>query len=239
MANLIRNSLLVGATALLAACGGDAPAASSSTPTTGSSAASGDRTYFERPDDHAIGRVDAPLVVVEYASVTCPGCAAWHSSVYPDFKKRYIDTGKVRYVFREFLTGNPQLAEVGFKIALCADQDDYFKNIGLQFERLPQISQMAQAGNARAAYVNLAKASGLSEEEFTACIVNEDHRDTINSKMQQGFDEGVGGTPAFFINGVAARLSTVDMMDEALGEALAAAGAEPAPQAEPAEEPVE
>ncbi|GHA82929.1 disulfide bond formation protein DsbD [Algimonas arctica] len=216
MASLIRTTLLIGTAALFTACGNAAETTdgtATSTPTTASTA---DRTSYERPDDHAIGRVDAPLVIVEYASVTCPGCSYWHQTVYPEFKARYVDTGKVRFVFREFLTGNPQLAEAGFKIALCADPDNYFKNIKLQFDRLQQITQMAQAGNARTAYINLAKASGLSEEEFATCMANEAHRDHINSKMEQGFDEGVTGTPAFFINGKAAKIGSVEAMDEVL-----------------------
>ncbi|WP_298911780.1 thioredoxin domain-containing protein [uncultured Algimonas sp.] len=218
MASVIRTLSLVGAAALFAACNnaGQDGTASSATP----AGASADRTAFERSDDHAIGRVDAPVTIVEYASVTCPACALWHRNVYPDLKARYIDTGKVRYVFREFLTGQPDLAEAGFKIALCADEEDYFTNIKLQFDRLQQIMQMAQNGDARTAYINIAKASGLSEEEFATCMANEAHRETIQSKMQQGFDEGVGGTPAFFINGNAAKIGTVEQLDEVLGELL-------------------
>lgn len=214
MASLIRTSLLIGSAAILVACGNADVTTDATTATTTSSTA--ERTSYERADDHAIGRLDAPLVIVEYASVTCPGCAYWHQTVYPEFKARYIDTGKVRFVFREFLTGNPQLAEAGFKIALCAGEENYFKNIKLQFDRLQQINQMAQAGNARAAYVNLAKSSGLSEEEFATCMANEAHRETIQSKMEQGFDEGVQGTPAFFVNGKSVKIGSVELMDEVL-----------------------
>lgn len=239
MASLIRTSLLIGTAALFTACGNadvTTDGAATSAPATASTTA--DRTSYERPDDHAIGRVDAPLVVVEYASVTCPGCAYWHQTVYPEFKARYIDTGKVRFVFREFLTGNPQLAEAGFKIALCANPDDYFKNIKLQFDRLGQITEMARAGNTRTAYVNLAKSSGLSEEEFAACMANEAHRDHINSKMEQGFDEGVTGTPAFFINGKSARIGSIEAMDEVLMELLGETPAEVTEDA-PADESAE
>lgn len=239
MASLIRTTLLIGTAALFTACGNADVTTDGAATSTAAATATAERTSYERPDDHAIGRVDAPLVVVEYASVTCPGCAFWHQTVYPELKARYIDTGKVRFVFREFLTGNPQLAEAGFKIALCANPDDYFKNIKLQFDRLQQINQMAQSGDARAAYVNLAKASGLSEEEFAACMANEAHRDTINSKMEQGFDEGVTGTPAFFINGEPARIGTVEAMDELLmgllGETPAMVTDEETPAAETAE----
>lgn len=237
MASVIRTTLLIGTAALLAACGN----ADTSSDSTASNApvVTGDRTSYERDDDHAIGRVDAPLVVVEYASVTCPGCAYWHQTVYPEFKARYVDTGKVRFVFREFLTGNPQLAEAGFKIALCAAPEDYFKNIKLQFDRLQQITQMAQAGNTRTAYINLAKASGLSEEEFAACMANEAHREHINSKMEQGFDEGVGGTPAFFVNGESVRIGSVEQMDEVLMGLLGETAAETPTEDTPAEESAE
>ncbi|MGB3454943.1 MAG: thioredoxin domain-containing protein [Litorimonas sp.] len=230
MASLIRTSLLLGAAAALAACGNASSDAPSATATT--AVATADRTAFERPDDHAIGRVDAPLVVVEYSSVTCPACAGWHANVYPEFKARYVDTGKVRYVYREFLTGAPDLAEAGYKIALCADPDDYFANIKLQFDRFQQIMQMAQNGQAREAYINIAKASGLSEEEFATCMANQEHRETIMSKMEQGFDEGVTGTPAFFVNGQAVRIGTVEAMDEVFGELL---GETPAASEETAE----
>jgi protein-disulfide isomerase len=239
MASLIRTTLLIGTAALFTACGNADVTTEGATTSTPATASTADRTSYERPDDHAIGRVDAPLVIVEYASVTCPGCAYWHQTVYPEFKARYVDTGKVRFVFREFLTGNPQLAEAGFKIALCADPDNYFKNIKLQFDRLQQITQMAQAGNARTAYINLAKASGLSEEELATCMANEAHRDHINSKMEQGFDEGVGGTPAFFINGKAAKIGSVEAMDDVLmgllGETPAEAKDEETPAVESAE----
>jgi protein-disulfide isomerase len=218
MAKLIRTSLILGAAALIAACGDAGPATSSNA--SGASATTAERTVYERPDDHAIGRVDAPLTIVEYASVTCPGCAYWHQTVYPELKERYVDTGQVRFVFREFLTGQPELAEAGFKIALCAAPEDYFSNIKLQFDRFGQIMQMAQAGNARAAYINLAKASGLSEEEFAECMANEAHRETIMSKMQQGFDEGVSGTPSFFINGQQTDIGSVEEMNRVLSELL-------------------
>ena len=217
MGQVIRKSLIIGAAALLAACGNGA---SDGSVASNNAASSGERTAFERPDDHAIGSVDAPVTIVEYASVTCPGCAYWHQNVYPDLKSRYVDTGKVRYVFREFLTGSPELAEAGFKIALCADPDDYFTNIKLQFDRLPQILNMAQSGNARAAYINLAKASGLSEDEFAACMANEEHRALIMDKMQQGFDDGVQGTPAFFVNGQSTKISSVEELDSVLGDLL-------------------
>ena len=79
-----------------------------------------DISQFEREADFAIGSETANVALVEYASVSCGHCANWHSTVYPDFKKKYIDTGKVRYIFRTFPTAPIQLADAGHKIAMCA-----------------------------------------------------------------------------------------------------------------------
>ena len=67
--------------------------------------ASSAQVHDRRADDMAIGRADAPVTVIEYASVTCPHCARWHTQVFPEFKRRYVDTGQVRFIFREMPTG--------------------------------------------------------------------------------------------------------------------------------------
>ncbi|GLQ19334.1 hypothetical protein GCM10007854_02890 [Algimonas porphyrae] len=233
---MIRTSILISAAALLAACGNGT--ATDTTATTNTVATSGDaeRTPFERPDDHAIGNPNAAVTVMEFASVTCPACANWHQTVYPDFKAKYVDTGKVRYVFREFLAGAPDLADAGFMIALCANEDDWFKNIKLQFDRQSQILTLAQQGQAREAYVNLAKSSGLSEDEFVQCMANDTLREEYMDRMQSGIDMGVAGTPAFVINGELKRVFTLESIEEQilplLGEDMPVADA---PEQEPAE----
>lgn len=86
------------------------------------------------PADRVLGRADAPVTVIEYASVTCPHCAAWHAEVFPDFKARFIDTGRVRYVYREFLTGPAELSFAGALLARCAPADRYFDVVGALME---------------------------------------------------------------------------------------------------------
>ena len=142
--------------------------------------------------------------MVEYASVACPGCAYWHQNVYPDLKTKYIDTGKVKYVFRPFPASNPEIATTGHKLALCADRDKFFKNIKIQFDRQSQIYDMGGRGQLRQAYVSLAKASGLSEDEFIACMTNPEITARYDAFTQLGIDQGVRGTPSIFINGVRA-----------------------------------
>ncbi len=220
MSSLIRNFTVLSAAALLAACGGG-DAATTATPGTDGTATA-QRTAFESPDDHAMGSPDAPVTLVEYASVSCAACGVWHRNVFPEIKQKYVDTGKVRFVFREFLASDPNMADAGFMIALCAPEEDYFKNIKAQFDRQPQIFKLAQQGQMRQAYVNVAKAAGLDTDEFVECMKNKELRDGYMARMEKGIDAGVTGTPAFFINGTKAKGSLEELqaaLDAAIAEA--------------------
>jgi len=212
----------------LTACGGGAD---SSAQSTNSASANEATSEFERADDYASGSTDAAVTVVEYASVVCGHCANWHGGVYPEFKKKYIDTGKVRYVFRSFPTAPAELADAGHMIAMCAGEENYFKNIKLQFDRQRQIFDAADKGQAREAYVSLAKASGLSEDEFIACIQNKEIREKYEATVQSGYDLGVTGTPSFFINGEKQKVYDLESIEAVILPLLG----EPIP--EKAEEP--
>lgn len=183
--------LLAGATLALTACGGsDAPTID------------GSDGEFTVADDYILGNSDAAVTLVEYASVSCGACAAWHRSVYPELKSQYIDTDKIKYVFRPFPAGEPQMAQAGHKLALCADRTKFFKNIKLQFDRQQQIMEMGRRPNGlRQAYVSLAKASGLSEEQFISCMADPEITDRYDAFIDLGVDQGVTGTPTVFVNG--------------------------------------
>lgn len=184
--------LMAGAALALSACGGGET----------STSASGADGKFTVADDYVLGDADAPITLVEYASVACGGCAIWHQAVYPDVKSKYIDTGKVKYVFRPFPAASPEIATAGHKLALCADRDKFFKNIKLQFDRQAQIYEMgSKPGGLRQAYISLAKASGLSEEEFITCMGNPEITSRYDAFTQLGIDQGVNSTPTIFING--------------------------------------
>ncbi|MDA8708415.1 DsbA family protein [Hellea sp.] len=205
-----RRALIVGVAALtLVACGSNET--TTSTPTAG-----GSTSEYLLPNDHVTGSPDAPVTLVEYASVACGACAGWHNQVYPEFKKKYVDTGKVRYVFREYVTGVPEYADAGFMIALCAPEENYFKNISFQFKRFNQIMKMGQQGQARDAYIGIAKSAGLSEDEFVTCLQNTELRDQYKAKMQTGVDMGVTSTPAFFINGKREKVYTVESIEDVI-----------------------
>jgi len=193
---------LAGGALALSACGGDTPAATG-----------GADGKYTVADDYILGNADAPITVVEYASVACGGCAYWHREVYPDLKAKYIDTRKVKYVFRPFPAANPEIATAGHKLALCADRDKFFKNIQIQFDRQSQIIEMGQRGQLRQAYVSLAKASGLTEDAFISCMSDPEITARYEAFTQMGIDQGVRGTPSIFVNGVKAEENDLESLE--------------------------
>ena len=199
------------ATLALTACSGGKTNSSTKTPE-----ASGSSSEYLVANDHVTGSDDASVTLVEYASVACGACAGWHNQIYPEFKKKYVDTGKVKYVFREYVTGVPEYADAGFMIALCAADENYFKNITFQFKRFSHIQKMGQQGKARDAYIGIAKSAGLSEDEFVTCMQNQELRDQYKAKMQTGVDLGVTSTPAFFINGEKHKVYTLETIEDVI-----------------------
>ncbi|PHY19188.1 DsbA family protein [Caulobacter sp. BP25] len=151
-------------------------------------------------DDMSLGNKDAKITVVEYASVGCPVCAAWQKEVYPAFKAKYIDTGKVRYVFREMLVGGGSevtVASAGFLLARCAGQDKYFPVVDAVFA-----SQPAVFNTPRETLLEIAKSSGLTEDQFTQCVTDEAQIKALNERVQRNARENdVSATPTFEING--------------------------------------
>jgi len=137
----------------------------------------------------------------------------------------------VKYVFRPFPAGSPEMAQAGHKLALCADRKKFFKNVKLQFDRQSQISERGRKpGGLRQAYVSLAKASGLSEEQFISCLSNPEITDRYDAFTQLGRDQGVTGTPTVFVNG---KRSENDL--ESVQTAIATLLGEPVPEKADAE----
>ncbi len=149
-----------------------------------------------RIGDKILGSEDAKVTIVEYASATCPHCAAFHANVYPQLKKEFIDTGKVRFIAREFPLDD--LALAAFMVARCVPDDKYFDMLSLLYEQ-----QRTWAGqNARDELLKLAKLAGLSEAQFDECLKNEDLAKGILDIRKDGADKyGVNATPTFYING--------------------------------------
>jgi protein-disulfide isomerase len=146
--------------------------------------------------ERVLGKPDAPITVIEYVSLTCPHCANFHKSVFPQVKKAYIDTGKVRFIVREFpigrTSGNAAIAN------RCASEDKYFFLLGQFLSRQPEwVSQEVRPD----AIYAIAKASGMTRVAFDKCLSNQAIIDGLTEVKQRGRQFGVIGTPTFFING--------------------------------------
>lgn len=146
--------------------------------------------------ERVLGKADAPVTVIEYVSLTCPHCANFQKTVFPRVKKEFIDTGKVRFIVREFpigrSSGNAAIAN------RCAPEDKYFYVLGQFLTRQPEwVSQEVRLD----AIFAVAKSGGLSRETFDSCLSNQTIIDGLNEVKQRGRQFGVIGTPTFFING--------------------------------------
>ena len=150
--------------------------------------------------DMALGAAEgAKVTVVEYASVTCGHCAAWHEATWPAFKAAYVDTDKVRFVFRELPTPPANVAVAGFMIARCAGADKYFDVVGgiMSSQR-----EWQQGVNPRDTLFRVGNGAGLSNAQIDACIRDPEGLKASEERAQAAVKAGVTGTPTFFVNGV-------------------------------------
>jgi protein-disulfide isomerase len=157
-----------------------------------------------KPDklpDMILGSDKAPVTVIEYASMTCPHCAHFNEATFPEIKKRYIDTGKVRYIFREFPLDS--LAAAAFMLARCtADKDStkYFAMVDTLFRQQRTWAVEKPLGP----LLTIAKQAGFTQQTFDACLANQTVLDGIESMRQRAVTTfKVQSTPTFFINGTA------------------------------------
>ncbi len=169
-------------------------------------------------DSMTMGKADAPVKLEEYASVTCSHCGRFHSEVFPAFKAKYIDTGKVHYTFNEFLTDPPAVAVAGFLTARCAGKDKYFSVIDALFRSQ---DEMYRTQDPRGTLLKVAQSAGMTETQFNACVNDETAQKAIAARVQAAQDRGISSTPSFFINGKKAKDGEMTM--EELDAAVAAA----------------
>ena len=149
--------------------------------------------------DMVMGNDKAPVTIIEYASMTCPHCAHFQETTFPELKKRYIDTGKVRYIFREFPLDTPGGA--AFMLARCAGENDQGKYFAMVDTLFRQQRQWA-VEKPMPPLLAIAKQAGFTEQSFNACLANQKLLDGIESVRQRAIDKfKVQSTPTFFING--------------------------------------
>jgi protein-disulfide isomerase len=151
-------------------------------------------------DDMSLGDPRAKVDVVEYASASCPHCARWDAEVFPVFRARYVDTGRVRYTLKEYLTDPQALAAAGFMLARCAGKDRYFPVLDAVFRGQ---AEMVQTGDVRSVLARIAKApGGLTETQLDACLRDPAAEKALVARVERHLRvDKVTSTPTFIING--------------------------------------
>ena len=170
-------------------------------------------------DDMTMGDPKAPVKMVEYASASCTHCATFSNTVLPAFKAKYIDTGKVHYTLKEFLTPPNELAAAGFLTARCAGKDKYFSVLDAIFRSQQEIFQ---TGDMRGVLLRVAQSAGLTESQFNTCITDETALKALNARVERAIKQDkITGTPAFFINGKSVGEGEISLaaLDKAVAEA--------------------
>ncbi len=147
-------------------------------------------------EEQVLGKPDAPVTVVEYASMTCSHCANFHNRTYPELKKRYIDTGKVKYILREFPID--PLSAGAFMLARCAGKDRYFALVEILFAQ----QQKWVVQKPIEPLMSIARQAGFTQQTFDACLQDQKMLEGIEAVRDRGAKQfGVNSTPTFFING--------------------------------------
>jgi len=182
-----------------------APPAATPAPGTGSAPAADpeELAKLAKPGpagDIVLGSDKAPVTIIEYASMTCPHCAHFSATTFPELKKRYIDTGKVRFIFREFPFD--KVAAAAFMLARCAGKDGGSDRYMAVVETLFAKQAEWVTDHPLEPLENIAKQLGFSEDSFKACLTNQQVLDGIEAVRDRAVDKlGVNSTPTFFING--------------------------------------
>jgi protein-disulfide isomerase len=148
-------------------------------------------------DEAAIGSPDAPVTIIEYASMTCPHCAEFHRSAMPALKAEYLETGKARLIYRDF-----PLDAVALKAAMvarCGGRERYFAFVDVIYG---QQQRWARAGDPVMALKQLIQVGGLPASDVDACLADKALEEVIlNNRLTGQNEHQVRSTPSFVVNG--------------------------------------
>jgi len=169
--------------------------------------------------DRIMGSPEAPITIIEYASLTCPHCADFHAETLPQIKKEWIDTGRAKLVYRDFPTSPVALAVYAAMVARCAPEDRYFSFLEVFFE---QQRNWTSNPDPMKALAQLARLGGMSQADFDACTQNQELFQGIRERALDGQMEfEIESTPSFVVNGRVIRggMSYADFKDVLEGAA--------------------
>ena len=152
------------------------------------------------PIDEMMGKADAPITIIEYASLTCPHCADFAEKTLPQIKKDWIDTGKAKLIFRDFPTPPAPLAQAAAMISHCSGgADRYFIFLDTFYHSQ---KNWIQAGNPLDALKGIARLGGMSPDQVDKCLQDRDLLNQMNARVQDAEDRyNVDSTPSFIVNG--------------------------------------
>ncbi|RST86604.1 DsbA family protein [Aquibium carbonis] len=146
--------------------------------------------------EKSFGPENAPVTVIEYASLTCPHCRTFHVNVWPEFKKKYVDTGQVRFIMREF-PFDPR-SSAGFMLARCSGDDKWYATIDLLYRSQ---DNWARVPDGTAALKSLMGMTGMDTARFESCLQDQALLEQVAAVAEAGKSFGVDSTPTFFVNG--------------------------------------
>ena len=166
------------------------------------------------PGDHVMGDAKAPVTIIEYASLTCSHCRSFHLEVLPELKKRWIDSGKARLIYRDFPLD--QVAAKAAQLAECVAKDKYFGVLDVMFRGQPQ---WALAQDPVGDVAKSLRIAGMGENEVKVCLANETVANAVVADLKGGETLGVNSTPTLFINGSMYRgARSIDDLDREIGK---------------------
>lgn len=173
------------------------------------------------PVETALGDPKAPVTIIEYSSLTCPHCATFHRDTLPKLKESYIDTGKVRFIYRDFPLG--RLALAAAVIGRCVDPSRHFAFIDMLYR---DQDAWSQSRDPLAELKVRAQLAGLSDSQFEACLDNKPLIQAVQQRAQEGQQQyGIDSTPSFIVNGKKITgEQSFDAFSKAIDAALSEAG---------------
>lgn len=175
--------------------------------------------------DMILGDPNAKVTLIEYASVTCPHCAAFNEQVIPGIKEKFIDTGKVKLVFREYPTAPANYSLIGSVLARCAAEKAGPEAYFLVTDALFRGQKTWIKDNPKEELVKIVSQAGMGEADLDACLQRKEFVELINTNAKEGMEKyNVQGTPAFILNGEKMSYKTIEEFEQQIADAVEKAG---------------